>query len=170
MVSAGKRIRIAYDLTIDDRLIKSFSRNKPYSYAHGRRNGTEIPLGLEKAVKGMRIGEQRTIILKAKEGYGVQNQRSIMEMPKKRFSKKDHIVGRTLRSERDGKYLARVAEVRKETLMLDFNHPYAGKTLRYEVFVVGIEGESAPMKKTPETAFADPSGSVKPRWASRRAH
>ncbi len=66
-----------------------------------------------------------------------------MEMPKSRFQKKDHVIGKQLISQKDGKFFATVREVRSNTLILNFNHPFAGKKLHYEVVVVAIEGEGA---------------------------
>ena len=147
MVSRGKRVRISFDLTVDGRLIKSISTNKPFCFIQGLRKGNDIPVGLEKAIKGMKVGDRRKIVLKSKEGYGIQDPKSMIEMPKSRFPKKDHIVGKSIVSVDSGKHLAKVSEVRKNTLMLDFNHPFAGKELHYDVFIVGIEGEVAVLAK-----------------------
>lgn len=35
--------------------------------------------------------------------------------------------------------LIHIREVKPDTVVLDFNHPLAGKTLKFEVKVVGIE-------------------------------
>ena len=137
MIGRGKKIRIAYDLTVDGKLVKSVYATKPLQYIHGKK---EILPGLEKALQGLKLGDRRAIDLSPKNGYGVENPASIMEMPKKRFPKRDHFIGKEMRSLKDGKYLATVKEVRKETLVLNFNHPLAGKTLHYDVVVVGIEG------------------------------
>ncbi|HTL71237.1 MAG TPA: FKBP-type peptidyl-prolyl cis-trans isomerase [Candidatus Eisenbacteria bacterium] len=143
VVGKGRKIRIAYELTVDGRLIKSLAPAKPYIYVQGKRKGSDIPLGLEKAIQGMRVGERRSVVLKPKQGYGVENPKSIMEMPRSRFAAKHHVVGKEIYSERDGKYLASVRNVNTDTLTLNFNHRFAGKALHYSVLVVGIDGLSA---------------------------
>jgi FKBP-type peptidyl-prolyl cis-trans isomerase SlyD len=137
MSSRGKRIRISYNLTVDGKLIKSISASKPLNFVQGKR---QVTPGLEKALKGLRVGDRKTFTVSAREGYGPEDPKSFIEMPKSRFLKKDHYVGRQLTSPRDGKYLATVKEVRSDTLLLNFNHPFAGKKLHYEVLVVSIEG------------------------------
>ncbi len=137
MISKGKRVRIAYDLTVDGRLIKSVNAVKPLRYIHGKK---EILPGLEKALGGLSVGQRKVIRLSPKNGYGMENPDAIMELPKSNFPKKDHFIGKEMKSLKDGKYLATVKEVRKETLVLNFNNPLAGKTLHYAVVVVGIEG------------------------------
>ncbi len=138
MITKGKKVRIAYNLTVDGKLIKSIGSAKPMSYVHGKR---QISVGLEKALKGLKVGDRKAFDLSPKEGYGLENPKSVMEMPKSRFLKKDHFIGRELLSPKDHKFLATVKEVRKNTLVLNFNHPFAGKKLHYEVLVIGIEGE-----------------------------
>ncbi len=138
MISRGKRVRIAYDLVIDGKLIKSMSVTKPLRYVHGNK---ETSRGFENALKGLKTGDRKKFVLSPKDGYGLENPKSFIEMPKSRFLKKDHFVGREIKSLRDGKYLATVKEVRRDTLLLNFNHPFAGKSLHYEILVVSIEGE-----------------------------
>ncbi len=138
MISKGKKVRIAYNLTVDGKLIKSISAVKPLRYVHGKK---EISLGLEKALRGLKVGERKEFVLLPKDGYGFENSKSFMEMPKTRFPKRDHVIGKVISSQNDGKFLATVKEVRPTTLILNFNHPFAGKKLHYEVVVVAIEGE-----------------------------
>ena len=146
MATRGKRIRIAYDLTVEGKLIRSVPATNPLRYIQGQK---EILPGLEKALKGLKLGERKVIRLSPKNGYGVENPGSILEMPKSRFPKRDHFIGKEMKSLKDGKYLATVREVREKTFVLDFNHPLAGKTLHYEVLVVGIEGQTAAPWKVP---------------------
>ena len=138
MISKGKKVRIAYNLTVDGKLIKSISAVKPMRYVHGKK---EIAAGLEKALRGLKVGDRKEFILLPKDGYGLENSKSFMEMPKSRFPKRDHIIGKVISSQNDGKFLATVKEVKSDTLVLNFNHPFAGKKLHYEVVVVAIEGE-----------------------------
>ncbi len=140
MISKGKKVRIAYNLMVEGKLIKSIGSAKPLSYVHGKR---QISAGLENALKGLKVGERKEFDLSPKEGYGLVDPKSFMEMPKSRFLKKDHFIGREIVSPKDHKFLATVKEVRKSTLILNFNHPFAGKKLHYEVLVIGIEGEGA---------------------------
>ncbi len=138
MICKGKKVAIAYDLIVDGKLVKSFATARPFRYTHGKK---EIPTGLEKVLKGMKLGDKKRFYLSPKNGFGIENPKSIFEIPKTRFPKKDHIVGKEIKSFKDGKYLATIKEIRKDTLLLNFNHPFAGKILEYNVCIVGIEGE-----------------------------
>ena len=144
MVSKGKRVGIAYDLTVGGKLMKSIGSAKPHMYVHGKK---EIFRGLEKVLQGMKLGERKEFVLSADAGYGSEDPKSFVEVPKTRFLAKDHFVGREIVSKKDGKFLATVKEVRPSTLVLNFNHPFAGKELHYKVAVIFIEGEGAMMTK-----------------------
>ena len=56
MISQGKTVRIAYNLTVGGKLIKSVSTVKPLRYTHGKK---QIFLGLEKALQGLKVGESK---------------------------------------------------------------------------------------------------------------
>ena len=138
MISQGKTVRIAYNLTIGGKLIKSVSSVKPLRYTHGKK---QIFRGLENQLKGLKVGESKDFDLSPKDGYGPEDPKLYMEMPKKRFPKKDHVIGKELVSQKDGKFFATIRAIKSNTLVLNFNHPFAGKKLHYEVKVVAIEGE-----------------------------
>ena len=140
MISKGKKVRIAYNLTVDGKLIKSVSGSKPLRYVHGKK---EIFKSLENALRGLNVGDHKEFSLSPEDAYGPEDPSSFVEMPKSRFLKKNHFIGREITSQKDGTFLATVKEVRPTTLVLNFNHPFAGKKLCYEVVVIAIEGEGA---------------------------
>lgn len=140
MITTGKRIRLAYELTVEGKPFKIIHAGKPVAYVQGAKTA-EFPRALTKQLVGMKLGERKSVVLNAKDGYGAVNPSLVMTMPRSRFSHKYHFIGRQVVSERDGKHLAFVKDVKKETLLLDFNHPLAGKNLRFDVLIVGIEGE-----------------------------
>jgi FKBP-type peptidyl-prolyl cis-trans isomerase 2 len=63
-----------------------------------------------------------------------------MEVDRSKFPRKDHYVGREIRSRRDGKFLATVKAVKERTLVLNFNHPLAGKAIVISLEIVSIDG------------------------------
>ena len=140
MISIGKKVRLAFELTVDGKPLRIIHSGKPISYVQGRKT-PEFPRGLFKQLSGMRLGQRKRVLLTPKQAYGSTNPKLIMAMPRSRFARKYHFIGRQVVSEKDGKHLAFVKEVHKDSIILDFNHPLAGKNLQYDVWVVGIEGE-----------------------------
>ena len=120
---------------MNGKLIKSIGDNKPLRYVQGKK---QILLGMEKQLKGMTAGTVKEFDLAPKDGYGLEDKKAFIEMPKARFQKRDYFVGKELTT-KEGKFLATVKEVRPKTLILNFNHPLAGKQLHYCVRVLEIK-------------------------------
>jgi FKBP-type peptidyl-prolyl cis-trans isomerase 2 len=140
LIRIGKKVRLAFELTVDGQPQRIVYSGKPISYIQGK-STPEFPRGLAKQLSGMALGQRKRVSLTAKQGYGLTDPNLVMVMPRSRFARRYHFVGRRIVSEKDGKHLAFVKDVKKDTLVIDFNHPLAGKNLRYDVHVVGIEGE-----------------------------
>ncbi len=93
--------------------------------------------GFENAVIGMHVGETKTITIPPEEAYGVRNNSLIISIPIEAFNNTN--ITPTV-----GKYLyvrgvpAKIIEVNNTSVVLDFNHPLAGKTLIFEIKVVNI--------------------------------
>lgn len=142
-INSGKTVTISYDLTVEGKLVKCISSQKPLRYTHGKK---QVLKGLEKSLKGLKAGDKKDFDLTAKEGYGLENPKLIMEMDKKRFPKMNHIVGKQIVSREDGKFMATVKAVKPNTLVLNFNHPLAGKKLYFNVVILNVQGKYLPSK------------------------
>ena len=140
LIRSGKRVSLAFELSVDGKPLRIVYSERPISYIQGKKT-TEFPKALIKHLSGMKLGQRKQVLLAPKQGYGSTDPKLVMTMPRKRFASKYHFIGRQILSERDGKHLAFVKGVTKESMVLDFNHPLAGKSLHYDVLVVGIEGE-----------------------------
>lgn len=148
IITEGKAVAISYDLTVEGELIRCISPQKPLRYIHGKK---QILSGLEKRLRGMKAGDHKEFDLLPKDGYGIENPKSIMEVDKKRFPKGNHIVGKKLLSKKDGKFLATVKDVRANTLVLNFNHPLAGKKLHFNVVILTIEAKHSSKRRAGES-------------------
>jgi len=81
------------------------------------------------------------VVVPPEEAYGVLNPDAYREVPKAQLPQTSLAVGTVLQAEdREGnRFLVRVHEVRPETVVLDLNHPLAGKTLVFEVDIVDVQ-------------------------------
>lgn len=93
--------------------------------------------GFEKGVIGMKVGETKTIVIPAEEGYGEIKPELVQELPKSNFvdANIEPQVGETYNF---GIAQGKVLEVNEETVKIDFNHFLAGKTLTFEVTIKEI--------------------------------
>lgn len=136
-VSAGKTVKIIYTLTVDGKVVDSTEGSDPLQYVHGQK---QIIPGLEKQLEGLKVGDEREATIKPEEAYGVVNPNAYAEVPKDKLPKGDLKVGMQLRTmDQNGQpVFATISEVKKDSVMMDFNHPLAGKELHFKVKVVGV--------------------------------
>jgi len=131
-------ISMAYELSVDGKVVDSSKDSGPIDFLQGRGN---IILGLEKELYGMGIDETKEITVQAKDAYGEIDQSRIIDVPKEEFPETiDLQPGLELQmKDHEGNILyARVVTVGEETVTLDFNHPLAGETLHFKVTIVGL--------------------------------
>ena len=141
LVEHGQKVKVHYRGTFSDgeEFDSSYSRDIPLEFEVG---AGQMIKGFDEAVVGMETGETKKINLKPKEAYGDFNDKAFTEVPTKSFPtdfnpKVDEMVqGSTI----DGKpVVAKVKELKESTIVLDLNHPLAGKELNFEIELVEIE-------------------------------
>lgn len=137
-VSAGKEISIEYTLRLEDKSVADSNvGSEPLVYTHG---AYHIIPGLEKGLEGMKAGESKEVTVTYEEGYGKVDQEAFLEVNKKELPTEALKIGAQVQGEgANGRILhARVTEIKEQTVVLDFNHPLAGKTLYFDVKVLDI--------------------------------
>ncbi|MGH7827464.1 MAG: FKBP-type peptidyl-prolyl cis-trans isomerase [Candidatus Binatia bacterium] len=139
MINKGSVVSFEYTLSDDNgKVIESNKGKGPITYTHGQR---EIIPGLEKGLSGMEINEEKSIRVQPEEAYGPVDPEGFKEIPKTDVPAAGLKAGATLsaRGPKGEDLSIRVREVKTETVILDFNHPLAGKTLDFNVKVLGIQ-------------------------------
>lgn len=137
-ITDGLVVSLSYVLTVDGEEIARTDDGDPMAYLHGV---GEILPGLEQALTGKRVGDRVQVTLTPDEAYGEYDEEDFEEIDIDDIPNSDELeVGMVVEVEdEDGyAYAATVAEISDEVVVLDFNPPLAGKTLNYDVTVVGI--------------------------------
>lgn len=142
-VKAGDRVRVHYHgrLTTGETFDKSEGR-APLEFEVG--SGMVIK-GFDDGVTGMAVGEKKTINIPFMEAYGPTNPDMVIPMPKDRFPQDLEIeVGMPLAmSDGQGQqFQVTVTEIKEDVVVLDANHPLAGKDLVFDLELVEIVGDS----------------------------
>lgn len=116
---------------------------QPMVYTQG---GGQLVRGLERALEGMAVGEHKQVAVPAAEGYGEVNPLHVSEIPKELIPPDARKVGTELQTApRHGQRLQMtVKEIKQDTIVMDLNHPLAGKTLYFDVTVVGLHDPRRP--------------------------
>jgi len=148
-----------FDLTNEEVAKKEGIYNPNYSYK-------PIPVvvgfgmvvkGLDEALLGMNVGEEKVIEVPPEKAFGYRNENLVKTFNLSDFKKQDVEV-------KPGEYvningiLGKVISVSGGRVMVDFNHPLAGKTLVYNVKIVKkVEDEVEKVKAVLELYFKDSS-------------
>jgi FKBP-type peptidyl-prolyl cis-trans isomerase SlyD len=143
MVRNGSIVTFEYTLSDENGdVLQSNKGKEPVTYTHGKH---EIIAGLEKGLSEMEINEERTIRVTPAEAYGAVDPQGFKEVPKGDVPATALAIGTplTARGPQGEELLIHVSEVKDDTVVLDFNHPLAGKTLTFDVKVVDIEPKEA---------------------------
>jgi FKBP-type peptidyl-prolyl cis-trans isomerase SlyD len=143
-ISQGKQVSIEYTLTLEDKsVVDSNVDAEPLSFVLGSH---EVIPGLENALEGMKVGESKKITVKPEDAYGLVNKDAVSEVKKEQVPQDALKVGAVLQGQSpDGKViLTRVVEIKAETVLLDYNHPLAGKTLYFDVKILDVQEALTP--------------------------
>ena len=124
--------------------------------------------GLERELTGMKIGGEKTVTVKPEDAYGPVDKNAFQEVPKDKLPANGLKVGAMLTGQGpQGQPLqARVHEIKEKTVVLDLNHPMAGKTLKFDVKVIDIQPAPPTPAANPATpppaTTGTPGGSAQP--------
>jgi peptidylprolyl isomerase len=91
-----------------------------------------VPKGLDEALTNLEIGVATTIELPPDKGYGVRDPKKVRLVPLRKFAAEGVTPVPGLQVNIDGK-TAQVRSVGAGRVQVDYNHPFAGKTLIYDI-------------------------------------
>ena len=138
-VVSGSKVKIHYTGTFDGGDVFDSSRDaEPLAFEVG--TGAVIP-GFDNAVIGMKVGETKKVRLPEEEAYGPYNQEMVFDADPGQFEEGlTPEIGQQFQTEmEDGTpLLLTVKSVEDGKVVLDANHPMAGKTLNFDLEVVDI--------------------------------
>ncbi len=137
MIKDGSKVKFDYTLTVDGKVEDTSSGRAPLEYTHG---AGHIIKGLEKEMTGMKVGDKKTVTVSPEEGYGPVLEEAIRTVPKAAIGGIENLkVGDVVGASNEGHtFRAIIKEITDNEVVLDFNHPLAGKTLHFDVEVKEI--------------------------------
>ena len=138
-IQNGKIVSIHYTLKDDAGLvIDSSEGGAPLDYLHGA--GNIVP-GLETGLEGRAVGEKLDVKVAPKDGYGVHDPRGVQRVPRDAFPEDmDLEPGMQFGAEDPEGETTTVwiVKVESDHVVVDMNHPLAGKTLHFAVHVAAV--------------------------------
>jgi FKBP-type peptidyl-prolyl cis-trans isomerase SlyD len=143
-VGKGSVVAIQYKLHLGDGVVVDSSEpGDPLVYLHGE---SQIVPGLERELEGLAQGDKKQVVVMPGDGYGVLDPSALQEVPKNAFPEGFvPRVGMELVAQGpEGEPLPFVIkELKGEVVVVDFNHPLAGKTLHFDVEVGEVRQATA---------------------------
>ncbi len=129
-----------YTLWVDGEVIDSSDGVGPLEFLTGHGN---IISGLEREMIGMKLDESKEVQVAPAEAYGEYDLDAFMDMPRSDFPEDldlEQGLELNMTDEEGHGHYARVENVTADSARLNFNHPLAGKELKFRVKVVGLRG------------------------------
>jgi len=115
------------------------SGDEPLKFIQG--SGTLVP-GLERELEGKSTDQEISVTLKPEEAFGIRTDELIREVYKKDFESPEEIKeGMVFHADLDGDGMVRfytITSIGDEVVTIDGNHPYADKTLTFELKVLDV--------------------------------
>ncbi len=132
-IEINQTVKIMFEVRVDGILVDGSRSNKPFEFSFGT---GQVIAGLENRIINMKAGEAADILVPAAEAYGEYDANAIQTMPIEQFAGiKDLKVGMQIQGqdENDQPIQFIVKEIGQKEVIIDFNHPLAGKDLEYKI-------------------------------------
>lgn len=133
-VQEGDDIAIHYTGKLDDGTVFDDSKDRePLEFTVGTQ---QIISGMNKAVVGMKVGEQKTVTLPPEDAYGPYDDKLIFEIEAEKLPPQAKAGSQLM----DGQgNIVTVKDIQGNKATLDANHFLAGKTLTFDIKLVSIK-------------------------------
>lgn len=138
MIENGKQVAIEYSVFGEDQAPVDTNVGKdPLIFLFGSH---QILPALEEALRGLEVGDSKQVTLPPEHAYGDVNPHAYKKVDSKLIPEDLRFEGALLvvSDEQFGEMLIRVDSLNGDEVVLDFNHPLAGKTLTFDVKVIDI--------------------------------
>jgi len=145
-VKIGEWIKVEYTGTLDDGTIfdgTGVDGGNPLKFQVG---AGQLVKGFDESVQGKTVGEEYNIRLEPSEAYGEYKGGLTHDVPKDQFPKDaDLHPGLMLMvSGPKGQTPASIKSIEEDKVIIDLNHPMAGKVLNFKIKIVETDCEPDP--------------------------
>ncbi len=136
-VKDGDKVRVHYNGKLrNGEIFDSSEGRDPLEFTVG---SGQVIKGFDDGVKGMNIGDKKTVEIASTDAYGEKEEDRVIEFPKTQFppEMKPEVGMQLMMNDGQGQSMPVViTEVKDKTVMLDANHPLAGQDLIFDIELV----------------------------------
>jgi len=123
---------------LDGQVVDGTPEQSPATLTIGDGN---LPVGFERHLLGLEAGDRRTVRVGPEDAFGQLNPANLQTYKKDQFAEAGELTSGMVIAFKDaaGSELPGViADIQDESIVVDFNHPLAGKDLDFEVEIVEV--------------------------------
>lgn len=138
-VADHMNVGMEYTLTVDGQVVDSTEGKELFHYVQG---GGQILEALEAQLAGLHVGDTKEVTLTSAQGYGEIDPEAFVEVTKDRLPEdltpEPGMILQGVNPETQKSFRARIHEIKGDNVVLDLNHPLAGKPLNFKVTIKEI--------------------------------
>lgn len=143
-VEKGKKIKVEYEGKLENGEVFDSSSHGDHSHPIEFVVGSGMVIkGLDEAVVGLELNEEKEIKIDSKDAYGDPNPEMTKDVPRSALAGQDQEPQEgmvlMLQSPDGRQFPAKITKVTNENITVDLNHPLAGKNLIFKIKIVSIE-------------------------------
>lgn len=142
-IKEGNTVSLDYEGKFEDGTVFDSSKHGDHSHPLTFEVGKKMVIpGFEKAVIGMALEEEKEFEIESEDAYGPVREEFKKEVPKDILPKdQEPQVGMTLMmsAPTGQQFPAKIDEIKEESIVIDLNHPLAGKKLIFKIKIVEVK-------------------------------
>lgn len=140
-VELGTKVTLHFALVLEDGdVIDSNFETAPATFTVG--DGNLLP-GFESTLIGLENGDEREFTIPPEEAFGQHNPQNVQRVDRSNFDQQELEVGAMFSFQNgDGELPGVIVEFEDEEILVDFNHPLAGKNIIFQVKIMDITPQS----------------------------
>ncbi len=139
-IEQGKKVTLNFALSLDDgQIVDSTFDKKPATLVIGDGN---LPDGFESFLMGLEAGAKETFNVPPEKAFSQANPNNVQSMKRSDFSKDMELEVGMIISFADAnknELPGVIQSIDDQTVMVDFNHPLAGKSLDFKVEILEVD-------------------------------
>ncbi len=136
-IETGMSVTLHFSLVLEDgHIIDSNFESEPATFSVG--DGNLLP-GFESTLIGLVNGDEREFTIPPEQAFGQHNPQNVQAVERGNFDQEELELGAMFSFQNgDGELPGVIVDVDDNEVMIDFNHPLAGKNIIFQVKIIDI--------------------------------